>query len=566
MSSEKKKSSKVKAENKTKKKINTKKVAIVTGVSILAVIIALLITVYALFHYFYNKMTIETADTGTQDLRELAAILREDLDADVSGFPQKDVDAARSAIVLEKIELLPKAVDYDPIVDILEQDINADISDYSSELTPEHIATLRWGVYYGLGPTIKEDIVTDDPADTSVVLPDDTDKGGDETTTSPEVTTPEVTTPEVTTPEVTTPEVTPPEVTTPADTTTPTPETTKKPETTPVVTEKVDPSISTAVTDTEPPMVTGGTVTDADIYNVLIIGCDTRGTSFTGRSDTIMVASINKVSKRIVLSSFMRDTIVHDPYTGGYAKINAFFARSGSVGERAGKLINAIKHNFEIDIHNYVVVNMRSFYDIVNIFGGVDVPLYYSEYIELNRWFKGSANKIEGLDDLYTDKKNGYITVSLNAEQALMYARIRKNLWNPASQKYQRSDDSYRTERQRYVVKGLIQKARHMSLDQVISIANQILPLVATDLDANGFLVKMTQYTDFSKYSIDMINLTYTKKAWYPCVTNGSKLIFHGDPGYNTLTGAYSGVGILEAPYRDGYALIKEAWRLKVYQ
>ena len=108
MSSEKKKRSKVKAENKTKKKINTKKVAIVTGVSILAVIIALLITVYALFHYFYNKMTIETADTGTQDLRELAAILREDLDADVSGFPQKDVDAARSAIVLEKIELLPK--------------------------------------------------------------------------------------------------------------------------------------------------------------------------------------------------------------------------------------------------------------------------------------------------------------------------------------------------------------------------------------------------------------------------------------------------------------------------
>lgn len=216
MSSEKKKSSKVKAENKSKKKINTKKVAIVTGVSILAVIIALLITVYALFHYFYNKMTIETADTGTQDLRELAAILREDLDADVSGFPQKDVDAARSAIVLEKIELLPKAVDYDPIVDILEQDINADISDYSSELTPEHIATLRWAVYYGLGPTIKEDIVTDDPADTSVVLPDDTDKGGSETTVTPDVTTPEVTTPEVTTPEVTTPEVT-----TPADTTTP---------------------------------------------------------------------------------------------------------------------------------------------------------------------------------------------------------------------------------------------------------------------------------------------------------------------------------------------------------
>ena len=63
-----------KKKNTEKKPISKKKVALIVGVSVVAVILALLITVYAVFLHFYNKMTIETADTGTLDLRELTAI------------------------------------------------------------------------------------------------------------------------------------------------------------------------------------------------------------------------------------------------------------------------------------------------------------------------------------------------------------------------------------------------------------------------------------------------------------------------------------------------------------
>jgi len=553
-----------------------KKIALVAGVSVLAVIAALLLTAYILFHHFYNKMTVETANTGTMDLRELGTILRENLDADVSKFPANEVDTARSAIVLEKIEFLPKTLDYNPIIDALTENANADLSAYSEELSEAHISTLRWAVHYGFGGIVR-DI---EPEDDQTELPPDTDKGSAEetTTSSPEVTTtpgdtgtvsPEVTTK---TPDDTTTKA-PDDTTTkvPDDTTTKTPDvtTTKKPDvtTTPKDTTTRDPSISTVVTDTEPPAVTGGTVTDDDIYNVLIIGVDTEGSGFGGRSDTIIIASVNRVSKRIILTSIMRDTIVRDPELGGYAKINSFYARkSGSVGDKAGSLMVAIKHNFDIEIDNYVVLNLKVFTEVMNIFGGVDVPLYYSEYLNLQKAFeKDPKNNMDAYDSLFTNKKSGYINVRLNADQANRYARIRKNLWNPVSKSYQRSDDSYRTERQRNVIKGLIQQVRKMSLDQVIEIANKILPQVATDLSANDFLVKIMQYTDFAKYSVDSMNLTYTKLAWYPCKTDGYKVIFSGDPGYSELNG-YTGVGILEAPYRDGYALMKEAWKTRVYK
>ena len=48
------------------------------------------------------------------------------------------------------------------------------------------------------------------------------------------------------------------------------------------------------------------------------------------------------------------------------------------------------------------------------------------------------------------------------------------------------------------------------------------------------------------------------------CSCNGKKVYFKGDAGYGGK-GHYTGVGILEAPYRDGYKLIYDTWRKLVY-
>ena len=560
-----------------KKKMSTgKKVAIIIPSVIVGLIALILIAAYVFMTVIYPE--VQPADTTIHDLTELAGIFRENLDAEVSGYTDEQIQSAKSAIVLEKIEMLPK-MDYGQIVAALEENMDTDLSIY--EFTAYEEQVIRYAVSLGYKDRLFAllDQQTIAPPDYGI---DDPITGGDETTTAPDTTKEPETTrePETTkspdttaSPETTTsPETSREPETTKAPVTTQAPETTKAPTTTqapvtqaPTTKPVVTPSVTVVQSPgTEPPPVTGQPITDEDIYNVLIIGTDSRGTNLVGRSDTIIVASINRVSKRIILTSFQRDTIVKDPELGGYAKINAFFARSGSIGQRAGRLMNVLKYNFDITIHNYVVVDFYAFREIIDIFGGVEVPLFYSEYLNLSYTFTAKhEHPVIGLDNLFTDKRNGFIWVKLNAEQALFYARMRSNLWNPVSKTYQRSDDSFRTERQRWVIHGLIKSIRNMSFDELLDVCNKMFSHVTTDLPLNDFLVKIMGYTDFAKYSISDLNASGIRYSWYPCTTDGYKVYFHGDAGYGK---GQSGIGILEPPYRDGYALIKSTWRALVYQ
>ena len=554
----------------TKKKLSKgAKIAIIIPSVIFGLIALLLVAAYIFATIIYPE--VQPADTTIHDLTELATLFREDLDADVTGYTDEQILSAKSAIVLEKIESLPK-MDYTQIAAALEENKDTDLSVYGFSKYEEQV--IRYAVSFGykdrLFALMEQQTIL--PPDYGL---DDPVTGDEETTESPETTRePETTTSPDTTE---TPETTKDPDTTSEPDTTREPETTQSPVTQPPVTQPpvtqppvtqapVTPSVTVIqYPGTEPPPITGLPVTDDDIYNILLIGTDSRSaTNLAGRSDTIIVISINRVSKRIILTSFQRDTIVKDPELGGYAKINAFFARSGTVGQRAGRLINVLKHNFDITIHNYVVINFNAFREIVDIFGGVEVPLYYSEYLNLSYTFtKEHPTPVRGLDSLFTDKANGYVWVKLNAEQALFYARMRSNLWNPVSKTYQRSDDSFRTERQRFVIRGLINAARKMTFDELIDICNKVFSQVTTDLSLNDFLVKMTGYTDFSRYSISNLNASGIRYSWYPCTTDGDKVYFHGDAGYGK---GQSGIGILEYPYRDGYAIIKSTWHNLVYK
>ena len=239
--------------------LRKKKPSVLIVIFFAALLMALLLTVYILFSHYYNGIHTEDASTDAVNLCELAEIFRVDLDADVSGYTDADVHSARSAVVNEKISHLPK-IDYKPIVDVLKADAELDLSAYSNELDEEDFKIIRWAVYYGFG-YILADIEAEISEDAK--LPSDTDKGGHSSTSF--------------TPSVTSSY---------ADT------------------EK--PSIPIAVTGTEPPSLIGVTVKDEDIYNVLIICVDGEDGSFYGRADTVIIASINKASKRIIFTSFRK--------------------------------------------------------------------------------------------------------------------------------------------------------------------------------------------------------------------------------------------------------------------
>ena len=123
----------------------------------------------------------------------------------------------------------------------------------------------------------------------------------------------------------------------------------------------------------------------AGITNIALFGVDARSYdgTFSGRSDAIMVLTIDNEHGKIKLTSILRDVRVYIgeecAYDSGYDKLNHAYAYGGP--ELAIKTIN---QNFGLNIEDYVTVNFAAMAEIVDAFGGVDIEVTDGEISELN--------------------------------------------------------------------------------------------------------------------------------------------------------------------------------------
>lgn len=213
---------------------------------------------------------------------------------------------------------------------------------------------------------------------------------------------------------------------------------------------------------------------DPDIQNILLIGSDRRSTKENGRADSMMILSVNHKTKKIHIVSLMRAMYVCIPKSSGdvWGMLNAAYSWGGPK-----LLIATIEKNFRIDIDNYVSVDFSSFEKAIDLAGGVRVTLTRAEanYIKIRTSF------------LYTSAG----TYTLNGEQALCYARIRKL-----------DDDFKRTGRQRTVIIALLQQAKGLSVNQLIEMADQILPSVKTDMSNGEIMEYLLQAPTLLSYEI----------------------------------------------------------------
>ena len=101
------------------------------------------------------------------------------------------------------------------------------------------------------------------------------------------------------------------------------------------------------------------------VYNILLLGEEAidAGTS-RGRTDLIIIATLNKNNKSIKLTSLMRDTLVQIP---GYRenKLNSAYEK-GDVD----LLYETISLNFNIHLDGSVLVNFENFEKIIDLMGG----------------------------------------------------------------------------------------------------------------------------------------------------------------------------------------------------
>lgn len=201
----------------------------------------------------------------------------------------------------------------------------------------------------------------------------------------------------------------------------------------------------------------GEVMSSKNVLNVLIIGYDSRKNEFSGNTDAIMLISLNKKTKEITMSSFLRDAYVYyetDSGKSGFNKINALCSIGG-----ASCLMRAIENHYKVSVDNYVAVNFASFEKLIDEMGGVNVAVQKYEANYYNTYFKSEIS--------YGDN------VHLNGYQALGFCRIRK---------CDTDGDISRTRRQQSVVKAIINKVSTASAAQVDNYLDAVLPYITTDL------------------------------------------------------------------------------------
>lgn len=199
------------------------------------------------------------------------------------------------------------------------------------------------------------------------------------------------------------------------------------------------------------------------VVNILLIGQDRRPGESRARSDSMILVSFNKDTNKITLASFLRDNYVQIP--GGYQdnRLNTAYAIGGM-----SLLDETLTHNFGVTIDGNVEVDFSGFSSIIDILGGVDIELTESEAWHLNsgtNWgLRAGANH-------------------LNGEQALSYSRIRKL-----------DSDFGRTSRQRNVLNSLIDAFKDIDLGTALDLADEIFPLLTTDLSNMDMIGYITDF------------------------------------------------------------------------
>lgn len=188
------------------------------------------------------------------------------------------------------------------------------------------------------------------------------------------------------------------------------------------------------------------------VINIALFGIDAEDGS-VGRSDSIIIATIDTTHKKLKLTSIMRDSYVAIEGHGD-DKINHAYAFGGP--QLAIKTLN---ENFDLNIDDFVAVNFTTLPKIIDMLGGVTIDITSEE-----------VSHIPGIDAAGT--------YTLTGEQALSYSRIR----------YASGGDYVRTDRQRAVLSKVFEKVLSINVTQYPSLLSEILPMVQTNLDYSEIL------------------------------------------------------------------------------
>ena len=223
------------------------------------------------------------------------------------------------------------------------------------------------------------------------------------------------------------------------------------------------------------------------VYNVLLLGEENIYGDKRGRTDSIVIATLNTNDKTVKLTSLMRDLYVQIP---GYNdnKLNTAYEKGG-----LDLLYETIALNFDIRLDGCVMVNFEDFQKIVDDLGGLEITLKQNEADYLN-----AKNYIS--NKKYRNVKAG--KQLLNGNQVMGYVRVRKT-----STITGQNNDYGRTDRHRIVLNAIYEKCRSKGKAELLSLMLKYVHLITTDIDNKCFELMLNSYVDMGMNTKDIQQL-----------------------------------------------------------
>lgn len=143
-------------------------------------------------------------------------------------------------------------------------------------------------------------------------------------------------------------------------------------------------------------------ISESRPLSFLIMGLDSRDEDLSGRTDSLMVVTLNPQTNQTTMVSIPRDTFIEaeDGSITAFNKINAVFAQGGAAASIAA--VNQLLH---LEIDHYITMNFSGIEHLVDALGGVTVNSDFAFTVGDMEFHEGANN--------------------LNGKQALAFTRMR---------------------------------------------------------------------------------------------------------------------------------------------
>ena len=206
-------------------------------------------------------------------------------------------------------------------------------------------------------------------------------------------------------------------------------------------------------------------LTEDGVTNILLLGNDSRDNADDGRTDSIMLLTINRPKNTIYLTSFLRDIKIDIPGKGTN-RLNQSYALGGPE-----LVMQTLSETFDIKISRYMLVNFQAFARLADAVGGIDMEVTAEEvdWINAYLWEYNDLNGDDIHKDNFPDGTSG--NLHLNGPQALAYCRNRYI-----------GTDFERSNRQKKVISAIVSKLPNAMLTNLGGVMNGLFPSLTTSL------------------------------------------------------------------------------------